>query len=1094
MLLLKSNATKVVAGFVGLAFALTMFLGATAPAHAQSMADLQAQIAALSAQLTALQGTPSTTMTTGYTFNVNLKMGSRGTDVMNLQKVLNAIDGTQLATIGAGSPGKESTYFGGLTRAAVIRFQQKYGITPAVGYVGPITRAKLNSMRGGIPASTSTPVTGCSAGAMYSSTTGQACPTTGTGTTTPTTGPISVMLSTDNPAAGTIVSGQATADLMHITFTGNGTVNSVNLHRAGISDQNTLTNVYLYDGVNRITDGYSFNVNGNIVVNGLNLAVNGSKTISVRADVAALAYQTASTISVSLLSFTAGTSVNTVNLMGNSMFVATGGSLASAVLSAVSSPAVSTTPTVNANTTSYTFWSAPLQVNTRAVTLKAANFRMIGSAPSDALANIKLYVDGVATGMAATVTALNGSNYAMFDFSSAPITLNTGSHTIDVRADVVKGSNRTVQFSIQNGADLMIMDPQVGVNIAVSGAPANAATVTINTGSATVVIDPTFQALTNITGGASNVAIGKFKVHAYGEDVKVQSLQVTPVLTPGNSLDQVTLYFNGSQVGTQQQWTGGTLTYQLGSQMIAAAGVASILEVRANIRSSTSTNYTTGTVSANLIGGTANAQGQNSLSTLAFPGTTVTGTSLTIQTGLLSVSSNAGYASQNANPNTAGVKIGSFVLQNQSSSESVRVTTLNVALGFGAPQFVTNYSALRTSETSGSGGTPVQPSASNTFSVDFTLAPGATKTIDILADTSATTGGTIQSTLTVNAIGVSSNVSIAGTPVAGQTITLASGTLGTPTLLTTTATVSQYVAAGTSGGVADATKATFTFNATNGTVNISELKFSVTGSGVNPITFVKVGNVSANVIGGVAYLTGLNLVVPNGGSGLNVDTLISYSQAGINGVTSGATSTVSLGYVKYSAGGTTATLCTSAFGTCTAALGSAIASPIMTIVGSKPTVALAPVNGTLTVGTKYIADVRVSADTQGDIKINTLPLVFTGNASGTTITSANTVIKDASGTVIPNATVTTSTGSGTSNAVATITFTGGYQITGGTTQTFKIEVPVGALNGTTGNSVAVGLGATSLFTWTDLAGSGSSAAQNGVLMTNYPTATVSLNN
>ena len=39
--------------------------------------------------------------------------------------------------------------FGSLTKTAVIRFQAKYGISQT-GYVGPITRAKINSILSGI--------------------------------------------------------------------------------------------------------------------------------------------------------------------------------------------------------------------------------------------------------------------------------------------------------------------------------------------------------------------------------------------------------------------------------------------------------------------------------------------------------------------------------------------------------------------------------------------------------------------------------------------------------------------------------------------------------------------------------------------------------------------------------------------------------------------------------------------------------------------------------------------------------------------------------------------------------------------------------
>ncbi len=79
-----------------------------------------------------------------------LKLGSVGEDVRTLQLILNADPSTQIAASGAGSPGNETTRFGALTKIAVQKFQQKYGIAknghPAFGTVGPATRAKLNEL------------------------------------------------------------------------------------------------------------------------------------------------------------------------------------------------------------------------------------------------------------------------------------------------------------------------------------------------------------------------------------------------------------------------------------------------------------------------------------------------------------------------------------------------------------------------------------------------------------------------------------------------------------------------------------------------------------------------------------------------------------------------------------------------------------------------------------------------------------------------------------------------------------------------------------------------------------------------------------
>jgi len=79
-------------------------------------------------------------------FSYDLQLGSEGQDVLNLQKFLNAEQSTAVAMSGAGSRGNETTTFGGMTKAAVIKFQNKYSISPADGYVGEVTRTKINEL------------------------------------------------------------------------------------------------------------------------------------------------------------------------------------------------------------------------------------------------------------------------------------------------------------------------------------------------------------------------------------------------------------------------------------------------------------------------------------------------------------------------------------------------------------------------------------------------------------------------------------------------------------------------------------------------------------------------------------------------------------------------------------------------------------------------------------------------------------------------------------------------------------------------------------------------------------------------------------
>jgi len=83
--------------------------------------------------------TPSTTFPSLPA--ITLRFGMNSVDVQILQKLLNQ-KGYGIATIGAGAPGKETTYFGTLTKSAVMKLQKAHALV-ADGIVGPLTRALL---------------------------------------------------------------------------------------------------------------------------------------------------------------------------------------------------------------------------------------------------------------------------------------------------------------------------------------------------------------------------------------------------------------------------------------------------------------------------------------------------------------------------------------------------------------------------------------------------------------------------------------------------------------------------------------------------------------------------------------------------------------------------------------------------------------------------------------------------------------------------------------------------------------------------------------------------------------------------------------
>ena len=780
--------------------------------------------------------------------------------------------------------------------------------------------------------------------------------------------------------------------------------------------------------------------------------VSGSKTVSVLADVASST--SGQTVGFSVIGYTVyGSAAAVVSGVNGPVLPIAQADLATAYFGSLSP----TTTSMTSGSTGSTVWSSTLNVGTRAVNLSSMTFKMVGSAPVDALANVKLYVDGV---QFANASAFSANGYVTF-YSASPLALTTGSHTFDVRGDIVKGSSRSFYVTIENAGDIALQDSQLyGANVSVKNGSLSgnivsnlyAGTITITGGSLTISQNSAFTTST-VVGGSTNQTLGSFKFYAYGEDVKVQYLVVnataTAALSPSTTaLNNVTVYVNGAAVSSGVTATlGSNQTISLGSNLIIPAGSSAIIEVKGDLVNSSSQNITSGTVRVDVVSAGSSAQGQYSFNTVNVP--VATGQTLSINSGNVSFGATSGFTAANISKNQSLVKIGSFSLQ-AGSSEAVNVTNINILLN-GSSTPATEYTNLKITDGSQ---TVVPTSGTNNFSVNYDVAAGSTKTIEVWVDTlEIANGKTIIASSTVTYRGKLSGVTNSVSATA-PTMTAASISVATPTLVTASTLGARYMI----GGNTVNSVATYNVVSTNGAATLNDLTFTVAGSGVESLT---IGSVTAPSVGGTVNFYGINLSVPAGSSGLNIPVAVKYSAvtaANQGGVASDSVSTTTLTSVKYTAGGTQTTISPS------------VAANPMTLVASLPTVKKTSTGVSINSGTTTnvkIGTMTVAADAKGDVILFQLPYSV----------SASNVIVKANGTDVTQI-------SGVASATSTV-FSTGYRIGAGNTVTFDVYGDV-VNGGSNSSNYDVSLGSSANFKWSDVVDSlPIGSAKTGTLLTTY---------
>jgi hypothetical protein len=843
-------------------------------------------------------------------------------------------------------------------------------------------------------------------------------------------------------------------------------------------------------------------------------------TISVKSDIAT--GTSGQTVGMMLESFTTSSGVVSANLSGNIH------TIASATLASVSAGTVTPSGATLNPGSNVTVWQSTLTVSNRDVWMKRISLRNVGSAPANAFANFKLFVNGVQVG---TASGLDMNGYVTFDLSSAPASLVSGSRVVRVDADIVSGSSRTVQFSLRNAADIDLVDSSFMVNVTATSTPwtcvgSCANTISGSTGGSLTIEKDVSSPSGNVSEGTNDKIIGVYKVTAFGEPMKIETIRATYTSSDGSvsQLRNGRIMIGGVQYGSTSTlnedsyatpYTSYTLNYTV------YPGTPVMMELRADMYDNDGTdNLSNGdTIVGVIAAGSSNVQKIDSLGTVSAPASAVSANTLTIADASATLTKNGTYANQTVVLPSTGFKVGSWNLAG-SSTEDILLTTLSFdvdeVLGteFDQGEMTNMYVVVKNGSTIVAQTSPIATVAAtdNNFSLNYTLAKNTNVSIELFAnladDGLAEPGGASDAVDSTDS--VKTDLTVTGTAmVSGSAVTATSAD-----------TDGQTIAAGSASITAttDASSPVASIVYDNQTVTAAAFKFAAVTSAYD-ITDLTFTLADATVAQSVDLYDGATLVASRPGAAIVTFSGLAWNvPANTNKV---LTAKLVLGSVGVGAGSTGAsqlltltdfTAINKSTGVSAPGTESDPAGNAMYAYASTPTITnVALPTTTLNTGTQTVSKFAVSTN-GGSIGWKKLIFTITKSISGTdTLASATLWDADTNTQVAGTATFTGSVETDNDTAGGlTFVATNEQQISGTKTYYLKMTVAGTLANGdnmsvyidqlptsfAASDTYANVAATTATFVWSDLSASGHSTTTtdwvNSYLVKNLPTDTQTL--
>lgn len=344
-----------------------------------------------------------------------------------------------------------------------------------------------------------------------------------TDTTTPTTpvvtasdGTLAVALAAGTPAAATVPAGASSIPVLAVDFTassaGDVVLSGLTLVKTGVSADSNISNVYLYDGNNRITSGRSItSTNSSVAFNnvGVTIAKGTTKTITVKIDTATSVTSGASygfkVVDAAAVVSNGKGVTGSFPIAGN-IFTAsstTGGSVTVAKTGSLVNPKVGEAGVVISKF-KLTAGSA------EDITVQQIALLVSGTASTSIIKNAKLYQSGTEI---ASVSAVNSKDLLVFAPTTAISIAKGDSRTFEVKADLDTGrTDDSINVYLDETTDVLAIGQKYGFGVTVTNSDLSTGAQTITLQGGDVTITSNGPSAAKIATNAKDVKLLNFNI------------------------------------------------------------------------------------------------------------------------------------------------------------------------------------------------------------------------------------------------------------------------------------------------------------------------------------------------------------------------------------------------------------------------------------------------------------------------------------------------------------------------------------------------------------------------------------------------------